>query len=507
MNLKNIQSLDAYKHAVIDVGSNSVRLVIYQIDGNSFVPIHNEKVLAGLGRGINETGDLSKIGVELALNAIRRFKLLLDALKIRSYDAIATAAARDAENGAEFINIINNEIDLKLKLISGEEEGRLSALGVKYGAPYANGIMGDLGGSSLELVSLDGECDKRESWQLGPLAIGDMAISRDFSQNIAKTTNYINQIFNKSEVLKLKNIDEFHAVGGAWRNIAHLNMIMKDYSLQVLHNYEIAREEAIELCNFVMLQSKRSLEKVKGISQRRAETLPYAGLLLREIINATNCKKIIISSYGLREGLISERLKNQNSQNSIISSSFGLCRSKEDDIEFSNALNAWIAPITKNILAFKDLKRQNLILEAAALLSNIGLGLHPDHRAYLTYQMVLRAPYPAISHQERVFLARTISRRYGAKTEEIESYECNNMLAPELIALCDIYGCAMRLGANLTSNSAHILKQTELQINEDGLKLLIPEAINNLYSETVRKRFDQLNSIYRKSTGVTNRII
>ncbi len=133
--------------------------------------------------------------------------------------------------------------------------------------------------------------------------------------------------------------------------------------------------------------------------------------------------------------------------------------------------------------------------------------MHPDHRAYLTYQLVLRAPFPSLSHQERVFLARTIARRYGAKTDEINEYECSKMLGQDLVILSDIYGSAMRLGANLTSNSAKILEKTNLLIGEDGIEFHMPKEFENLFSETVRKRFDQLNLAFKKSIGVTNRII
>lgn len=487
-----------FKHAVIDVGSNSVRLVIYQITGQSFVPIHNEKVLAGLGRGIDETGNLSPIGVELALNAIRRFKLLIDALDIKSYDAIATAAARDANNGGEFIRIINEEIGLKLRLISGEEEGRLSAIGVKYGAPKAKGIMGDLGGSSLELVSLD-NIEKRESWHLGPLAIGERAQSRNFTRNISNIEKSIHNELDVSQVLKLPNIEEFHAVGGGWRNLAQIAMWRNNYNLHVLQNFSMNQVQAIELCEWVMQQPKRVIEKIPGISQRRADTLQYAALLLLKIINATNCKEILISSYGLREGILSERFLQTNNRDPLIESAWGICKSRPEDVDFAYALNDWIRPL----LVAKNFKinheRVEILCLAACLLANIGIGLHPDHRAFLTYQLVLRAPYPAVTHNERVFLARTIARRYGAKNDEINGFECANLISIEYAALADVIGASMRLGANLTSNSSKIIKQTKLNIQNDDIELILPEDMKNLVSESVRKRLDQLVTTYRKA--------
>jgi exopolyphosphatase / guanosine-5'-triphosphate,3'-diphosphate pyrophosphatase len=495
---------NSFKHAVIDVGSNSVRLVIYQINANSFVPIHNEKVLAGLGRGIDETGYLSPIGVELAIDALKRFKLLIDALDIKSYDAIATAAARDAVDGEKFVKYVNDEIGLELKIISGANEGRLSALGVKYGAPNSNGIMGDLGGSSLELVDLDNIESARESWHLGPLALGDMALSRNFLQNLQALNFKIHSELDASFVVKAQHIEEFHAVGGAWRNFAQIAMWKQNYPLQVLQNYEMNAEFAIEIANWIMLQPKKIIEKIPGISQRRADTLPYAALLLIEIIKATNCKKILISSYGLREGLLQERFGKYVDEDPLISSAKTICSGKIEDIEFAKSLQEWINPILSIGQHNYFAERIETLVYAAALLSNIGLGLHPDHRAFLTYQSILRAPYPAASHIDRVFLARTIARRYGAKLDEVNNYECASLLNGDLMALADIIGAAMRLGTNLTSNSAKILKQTAL-INENSVfALVLPQHLANLKSESVRKRLDQLNTTIKKYSGVTN---
>ncbi len=493
-----------YKHAVIDVGSNSVRLVIYQVSGCSFVQIHNEKVLAGLGRGIGESGKLSPIGVELALNALKRFKLLLESLGIKSYDAIATAAARDAGDGKEFVETINKEIGLKLKIISGEEEGRLSAIGVKFGAPNAHGIMGDLGGSSLEFASM-ADVNNRESLHLGPLAMGNAAGSRAIAQDNAKILEKIRGELSNSLVLKQnKNLEEFHAVGGAWRNLAHINMALRNYPLQVLQNYEIARNETIELCNFVMGQSRRSIEKIPGISQRRAETLPYAAILLKEIFEQTNCRKLIISSFGLREGLIKEKLEKCMDLDPLVGSAITLVRTDKHDLEFAFSLNEWIKPISGDLIE-NDFKEKNeVLLTAASVLSNIGLTMHPDHRAYLAYQMVLRAPFSAINHEERVFLARIIGRRYGAKTEEIEQFECMGLLQPQLKALADLYGAAMRLGANMCSNSYSILKRTKASLQNDEIEIFLPEDLKNLYSESVRKRHDQLNAAYKHALRIAD---
>ena len=141
--------------AVIDIGSNSVRLVVYRLEGRAIWTVYNEKVLAGLGSELLETGRLSIGGVEDAMTALRRFSALLDASKPSELFVAATAAVREAADGETFVLRVMAETGLAVRVLTGAEEARYAALGVLAGTPSASGLVGDLGGASLELTRID----------------------------------------------------------------------------------------------------------------------------------------------------------------------------------------------------------------------------------------------------------------------------------------------------------------------------------------------------------------
>ncbi len=482
------------KHAVIDVGSNSVRLVIYIVYGGAIIPIHNEKTLAALGKGLARTHKLSPEGVEMATEALRRFKILLRALNIKNIDAIATAAIREAEDGSDFVKKIAREIGLNIKILSGEDEGRYSALGVEYGAPNSTGFMGDLGGSSLELVDINNSNSSiRESFQLGPLALGDLALSRNIIEDKEATRAEIAKILEESEVLKNVSSNHFHAVGGAWRSLAHIHMVYRNYPIHVLHNYRMSRNDALQICEFISSQSKKSLERISGVSSRRVDTLSYAALLMHEIVRIGNCDAVIISSYGLREGILVEKYGFASLKSgSLIESAIAHAEINKDGLEFANALHEWLKPALEYVAPKLPMELNRKLVYALCILSNIGLNYHPDHRAYLSYELLLRAPFAAIFHNERVFLARAIGARYGAKQDYLDTLLGSENISEIAKDYAEKIGLAIRLACNMSSNSAQLLRQTNIEFTQTDLVLNIKTDIAPIYSHQVQRRHQQL---------------
>ena len=490
--------------AVIDIGSNSVRLVIYRVEGRANAPILNEKVLAGLGRGVSETKRLDPDSVRRALDALVRFRYLIDAHGITAIHAVATAAVREAEDGPEFISKIRALTGFDVKIISGYEEGRLSSLGVLAGAPGAGGVAGDLGGSSLELVSLTPHGPGQgESWQLGPLAMGNLDPFNPVSARAA-----INVVLKQSKVLQAamgqaSTGGEFHAVGGAWRSLGKIDMIMRDYPLQVLHNYVINRMDAITLCDFVAGQSRKSLERIDGSAGKRAETLPYAATLLRAVLDSAAFDKVVISSHGLREGILFEQLNpEERAQDPLVSGAIAMTGGNHNSHAFGEALFWWIMPIFDNLPRLFPDNRGEILRACACLLADIGATLHPDDRARIAFDLVLRAPYPAASHIERVFLARILARRYGAKLDDIEPKLVRRLLDEDLLARADALGAALRLGAELSGRSASLLSKCRLQLVDNRLVLSTSNDMKGLIAETVVKRLEQLGAALRLPVAI-----
>src|SRR5690606_18319437 len=297
---------DGQEAAVIDVGSNSVRLVVYRIDGRAMTPILNEKVMAGLGRGGARTGALSKDGVEQAMRAIRRFATLIEALQIKDVFAVGTAAVREAKDGADFAARMEAETGIKLRILSGDDEARLSALGVSAGAPDAKGLVGDLGGASLELIEISPKgIGRGETFPLGPLTLMDGA---DF--DYGKVSKQVGAVLDRTKLLGKRGGD-FYAVGGAWRALGRIDMALTNHPLGVLHHHEMSRNEVLKIVDAVRRQGRRSLEKLEEAAAKRAETLPYAAVVLEHVMQTGQFDRVVLSAFGLREGVLLERMGNE----------------------------------------------------------------------------------------------------------------------------------------------------------------------------------------------------
>ncbi|HEX5377835.1 MAG TPA: Ppx/GppA family phosphatase, partial [Phenylobacterium sp.] len=323
--------------AVIDIGSNSVRLVIYRLEGRAIWTVFNEKALAGLGRDLPATGKLSPQGVATALAALRRFRVVLEGWPAENVSVVATAAVREARDAPAFLNAVSTQTGLKVRVLSGEEEARYAAKGVIAGQPDAGGVVGDLGGSSLELIRLAGARDG-VSLPLGPFALGaPRPIEIDRVRRAAdRALKPLGDRFASRE---------FHAVGGAWRNLGLLHMAMADYPLHVAHQYEMSRADAVDVSRFVARQSRNSLEGIEGLSKKRFDTLPYAAVVLDALIERLGVEKVVISAFGLREGLLYEAMSPEiRARDPLIEGCEALTAMRGLSAELGLAIEAWLTP-------------------------------------------------------------------------------------------------------------------------------------------------------------------
>jgi exopolyphosphatase/guanosine-5'-triphosphate,3'-diphosphate pyrophosphatase len=478
--------------AVIDVGSNSVRLVIYRLDGRAIWTVYNEKALAGLGRDLPATGRLSPDGIEAAITVLRRFRALLDGWKADEVQAVATAAVRDAADGPMFLKRVREETGLAVRLLTGEEEARYAALGVLAGDPTAKGVVGDLGGSSLELVRLNGSAPADGvTLPLGPFALGaprPLAIER---------TRRIIEAALGPHADRFSGGD-FHAVGGAWRNIALLHMELAGYPLRVAHQYEMGRSDAVDLARFVERQSKASLQRIEGLSKRRFETLPYAALVLEEIIGILRCERIVISAFGLREGLLLESMEpDVRRRDPLIEGCEVLSAVRGLSANLGGALEAWLGPVFESLPPVFG-KRDPTLLAAGCRLADVGLRLHPDHRADVVFEQVLRAPIAGMNHAERAFLASCVFSRYTAAATTPEEATISRILSPERRQRARALGAAIRLGCDVSGHNLRLLERSALSIKGDKLMLTAARGWDDmLLGEQTAKRATTLATALR----------
>jgi exopolyphosphatase/guanosine-5'-triphosphate,3'-diphosphate pyrophosphatase len=476
--------------AVIDVGSNSVRLVLYRLDGRAIWHVFNEKVLAGLGRDLTRTGRLSPDGVESTLLALSRFRALVDASRPRRVFAAATAAVREAPDGEVFRQRVERDTGFQLRVLSGEEEARYSALGVVAGAPDATGLVGDLGGASLELTRLDrGQPGGGVSLPLGLFAVDgrsrfDPAAVRDAT------------IRHLAPIGRSFRADTLHAVGGAWRNLALLNMKITNYPLAIVHQYVMGRREILDAARFISQQSRASLERIEGLSKRRIEGLPHAAIVLETLVEHLGIQRVVMSAHGLREGLLWEAMPPEIRLCDPLVAGCAALGSRQPVAEaLGQALEIWAAP------AFGKLEpvfggRDPVLLAAAARLAELGAQLHPDHRADLVFHQVLRAPIAGVDHPERAYLACAAFARHTAATQIPEDELVERLLTPERRQRALALGAAMRLGCDLSGRSPDLLARTRLDFKTGVVVLQAEDAwVPILLGDQAAKRAQALANL------------
>jgi len=469
--------------AAIDIGSNSVRLVLYRLEGRAIWTVFNEKVLAGLGRDLASTGRLSVEGAAQALTALKRFAAVIEGVQPAHTFVAATAAVREAADGRDFCDRVAAETGLRIRVLSGEEEARYAALGVLAGIPHADGVVGDLGGSSLELVRLTaGEVGRGATLPLGPFALAD---ERGFDADRQRQT-----IADRLKTAGDFKADTLYAVGGAWRTLAQVHMGASDYPLRIVHQYTMDAAEVLDTARLIARASKTALEKWPGLSKKRAATLPHAALVLEGLIERLGLKRIVLSAWGVREGLLYEALEPDiAAADPLLAGSSALGARQGISPTLPGALNGWIAPLLAALPPVFDRERDAILADAACRLADLGARLHPDHRVELAFDQVLRAPVPGQTHAERAFLAVAVNARYGGSAATPEPATVARLLSEEQRQGARALGLAIRLACDLSGRSPQLLVNARAGVKDGALVLTASAGYADvLLGEQTRRR-------------------
>lgn len=466
--------------AVVDIGSNSIRLVVYEGATRAPIAIFNEKVLCALGRTIEKTGRLNPDGVVQALENLTRFARLARGMDCARIDAYATAAVRDASDGAEFVRAASERSGMDIRVISGEEEARLSAMGVIAGTPNANGAMGDLGGGSLELVALDsGVISAHATMPLGPLRLieGGLDVARALVDESLGGLTWLSRM--KGRI--------FYPVGGAWRAMAKLHMEQSGYPLHVIHHYAIDGQEARDFAHFVSRQGRSWLEKTASVPKRRIDALPFAALALERILAVGEPREVMFSAYGLRDGHMLNLLPPARQADDPLIDHCAQFAHRIDRFSHAELLSGWTDRLFQGETAGDTRLRR-----AACLLSDICWTEHPDYRAEHAFLRVLRMPFPAVDHWERAWLALAVFARYNGKIEESCTDLARNLLTDAQRQRCATLGQALRLAHTLTGGALDLLRRSRLDRDGERIMLTLPDGEGALVGDAVTKRLEAL---------------
>ncbi len=482
--------------AVVDIGSNSVRLVVYDGLRRAPSPIFNEKVLAGLGRGLATTGRMNEQGVERALAALRRFKALIIQMKVKSVYALATAASREAENGPSFIRNARKALGHDIQVLSGKDEARYAALGVVASIPGADGIVGDLGGGSLELIDVkDGQLNDGITLPLGALRLIDLS-----GGNIKKAREIVDEYLGQAKVLKQLKGREFYAVGGTWRNLARLHMSHVNHPLLVLHNYSMPAHQAESIADSISGFSAPALRDVKDVSKSRVDTLPFGALVLERILHFGKPERVVSSVFGVREGMLFAQLsKRKMNSDALLSSCWDFARRYARSAEHELELCDWTDQIF-NAKGIQETPEEQRLRYAACLLADIGWRAHPDYRADRSLGMISQAAFVGIDHPARVFLALTIFYRYEGEVMRDRLVE---LLDEKSIARAHLLSSIFRLAYILSAAMPGMLPKIGLKLGGDqSLVLTLPKKYKDLMGERVEKRLGSLAAELKRSARV-----
>ncbi|MBM3485888.1 MAG: Ppx/GppA family phosphatase [Alphaproteobacteria bacterium] len=470
--------------AVIDIGSNSIRLVVFDRPWRAFVAIFNEKVLCGLGRGLGETGRLNPDGIALALPNLVRFARLAEAMDVGRLDLFATAAVRDATDGASFVAEVERRCGHRVRILSGEEEARLSAQGVVAGIPDADGLAGDLGGGSLELV----EIDRGRPGDHATLALGPFRLMERFRREPARTIAEIDAALGATPWLDRLRGRTFYPVGGAWRGLARIRMAQIDHPLRIIHTYAVARKELEALSRLIGTMSARSLAQLAGLSRRRIETLPLAAIVLERVLRHMRPKRVVFSAYGLREGYMFDLLDaGERRRDPLIAAAEDIARREgrfgdlgDDLVRWTDALFAGEGPETARLR------------HAACHLSDLAWRSHPDYRAEQAMLHMLRAPFVGLDHPGRAFLAVTAYARYEGIPEPENLDRALSLLEPDARRDAIRLGLALRLAYTISGGARDILALARLEMDEGSPRLVLPDEIRVPGGDAVERRFNAL---------------
>src|SRR5256884_2731129 len=473
--------------AVIDIGSNSVRLVVYEGLTRSPTPIFNEKVLAGLGREVQTKGLLAPDAVEKALAALRRFRALCDRIQVAQLWAIATAACREAKNGKTFVAEAEGICATKIDVLSGKREAELSALGVVSGFHRPDGIAGDLGGGSLELTDVH--------WQrIAPgvtLPLGGLALQDVSAKQIKKAEKVVRAALDEAHLLEAGKGRTFYAIGGTWRALARLHMWQTGYPLHVMHGYVMPAREAFEFSSLVHRVDPEMLSQIEVVTDARRPLLAYAALVLENVVRIARPKDIVISALGVREGLLYSMLDPEEREKDPLvaaASELNVLRSRAP--AHGEELIRW----TDRFMATSGLDEsaeERRLRHAACLLADIGWRAHPDYRGEQSLNIIANAAFVAVDHPGRTFLALAVFFRHVGLVDDELSPHVRELASARMLDRARVLGASLRVAYLTSASMPGVLPYTPMVVERGKLKLKLRGRFAPLAGERLFNRVRQ----------------
>ena len=460
------------ERAVIDIGSNTVRLVIFGGPPRAPAVLLNEKVTARLGKGVAENGQLSPKSMRMALDALARYATILRLRGVAHVDAVATAASRDAENGPAFLDAVR-ALGIDVRLLSGEEEAITSATGVTASFPGAKGTVADLGGGSLELVDIDGEIRNHGT----SLPLGTLRLPQLRAEGSVRFSRHVQKMLEATEWSGGADLP-LYLVGGSHRALAHYAMHALDWPYDDPHGFSMAADDALRLCQ--VIERAKLATEVPMVSAARLIMLPDAAALLAALIGILRPARIVFSAWGLREGLLYQQLDPaQQAQDPLLAGVTEFAAQLGIRANEAETITRWTAAATH--MAGKGQER---LRHAATMLSLAANRTEPNLRADEALEWALRKRWIGIDGEGRAMIAAAASANAAAKAE----FPALERIAPPAsLREGRVWGLAVRLARRFSGGTQEALEQSALTVDNGQLILSLHEGIATLHTQQTEK--------------------
>ncbi len=488
--------------AVVDIGSNSVRLVVYEGAVRAPFPLFNEKVLCGLGRSQAANGALDQESISRSLTTLRRFKALARNAGAKIVHAIATAAVRDAPNGDAFIADAEHALGAPIDILSGDREAELAANGIRMGFVDPDGIVGDLGGGSLELVDLQ----PSGIASAVTMPLGGLRLLNKTKGKLAKTPALIKQEFDNALWLKAGRDRKLFAIGGTWRALAKLQMEDVGAPLRVMHSYSVSSSDMIAFCDKVLAAKEPG--DVKGwesLSRSRRETLPYGALVLRQLIQKTRTNGVVFSIFGIREGLLYSYLSTyEQAKDPLVAFCEDFARLRARSTKYAHELCRWTDKLFERAGVDETPEEQRL-RRCACLISDVEWRAQADHRGEQANYVLAHAPSTGTDHNGRQFLALTIYFRHAGRGEtrgEELSGRLREYIESRYLERARLVATAIRVAHMFSIGLPGIIEDIDIVVENGRLELQVPRAQADLDGERPRRRLASLGTMLKLETSL-----
>jgi exopolyphosphatase/guanosine-5'-triphosphate,3'-diphosphate pyrophosphatase len=435
---------------------------------------------------------LPEDAVERALKALVRFRVLCETVGVAETYVLATAAARDADNGPAFLRAAERACGCRIELLPGWKEAQLSALGVVSGFHKPDGVVGDMGGGSLELVDVSGrEIGEGVTMRLGGLALQDLS-----GGSLKKAQKIVRErLQDAPRQLERLRGRTFYAVGGTWRALAKLHQAARDYPLHVMHHYVIDPEDGLDFLQLVERVDSATLKDIEHISEARRPLLAYGAIVLEEIIRLGRPKTVAISALGVREGLLYDKLDDEaRLLDPLIAAADELNTLRSRSPRHGEELREWTDAFVSSV-DLPETEDERRYRHAACLLADIGWRAHPDYRGEQSLNILAQAAFVGLDHPGRAYMALSVLFRHDGLSVERASPRLRSLAGPRLLERARLLAALMRVAYPLSVAMEGVLPETPLLARGGHVVLKLPKRLEGLASERLAGRMKQLSKL------------